>query len=106
MQLDLPITSEHIGIASVVLTIIAFVVTVAYCKVTSTSISLQELMVRSLAASALPTAVVILACAVDTSLLTRLGGILQVYIALAGLSLAYVSLVALFSPIKVDESGD
>lgn len=57
-------------------------------------------MIRSLSASALPTALVILACAVDTSLLSKLGGLLQVYIALAGLSLAYISLIALFSPFS------
>lgn len=94
------ITSEQIGIASVLITIIAFVVIFVYCKSKNISITLQDLMIRSLSASALPTALVILACAVDTSLLSKLGGLLQVYIALAGLSLAYISLIALFSPFS------
>jgi len=97
------ITSEHIGIASVLITIITFVFVLIYCKSKSIKITLHDLMIRSLSASALPTSLVILACAIDTSLLSKLGGLLQVYIALAGLSLAYISLVALFSPFSKND---
>lgn len=100
MDLISSITSEQIGIASVLVTIIAFVIALVYFKSKNINITLQDLMVRSLSASSLPTALVILACAIDTSLLSKLGGLLQVYIALAGLSLAYISLVALFSPLS------
>jgi len=100
MTINFPVTSEQIGITSVALTVVTFVLVSAYCKYKNISISLHELIVRSLAASALPTSLVILCCAIDTSLLTKLGGLLQVYIALAGLSLSYVSLVALFSPLS------
>ncbi len=94
------ITSEHISLASVLFTVITFAVAFAYCKLNSIKVNLQELMVRSLSASAIPTAFVILVCSVELSLIQKLGGLLQVYIALAGLSLAYVSFSALFSPFN------
>lgn len=104
MNINIPVTSEQIGISSVVLTVFTFITVFAYCKYNNISISLQDLIVRSLAASALPTSMVILFCAIDTSLLNKLGGLLQVYIALAGLSLSYVSLVALFTPFNSTSS--
>ncbi len=94
------IESEHVGLASVILAIIAFIAVYAYCKKNKIEITLQELIVRSLSASALPTAVIILICSIDLSLIMKLGGLLQVYIALAGLSLVYVSLSGLFGPFE------
>lgn len=94
------IQSEHVGLASVLLAIIAFVAVYIYCKKNNIEVTLQELIVRSLSASAIPTAVIILICSIDLSLITKLGGLLQVYIALAGLSLVYVSLSGLFGPFS------
>lgn len=99
MQINLPITSDGISVIAVVLTVVTFVLIPVICKARDKTIALHDLIVRALAASSLPTAIVIVLCAIDLSLLTKLGGLLQVYIALAGLSLAYVSSVALFSPL-------
>ncbi len=94
------IKSEHVSVASVLLSIIAFISVYGYCKKNSIEVTLQELIIRALSASALPTAVIILICSIDLSLITKLGGLLQVYIALAGLSLVYVSLAGLFGPFE------
>ncbi|NOZ11512.1 MAG: hypothetical protein GXP09_10790 [Gammaproteobacteria bacterium] len=99
MNLDLPITSEMIGLIAVFVTVFTFAGLPIYCKLSKRSITFQELMVRALSASSLPTAIVIILCAIDVSLLAKLGGLFQVYIALAGLSLVYVSSVALFAPL-------
>ena len=94
------IESEHVSLASVLLAIIAFLAVYAYCKKNKIDITLQQLIVRSLSASAIPTAIIILICSIDMSLINKLGGLLQVYIALAGLSLVYVSLSGLFGPFS------
>lgn len=56
--------------------------------------SLEDLIGRVFAASALPTAIVLLACAVDPKIIQSLQG-LNVYIAAAGLVLFFVSCINL-----------
>jgi hypothetical protein len=92
------ITSENIAIASVSLTILTFIGLLLYGFMADIKISLNELIIRSLSASALPNAIVIIICAFDTTLLGKLAGLFQVYIALAGLSLIYVSINGIFTP--------
>lgn len=94
------LTAEVIGLLSVLITVLTFFSVVIYCQVKSIKIDLDELIKRALSASAIPTAMVILLCSVDLSLLQKLAGFLQIYIALAGLSLAYISIKSLFSSIK------
>ena len=94
------LTAEVISLLSVLITVLTFFSTLIYCRVKSIEIGLDELIKRALSASAIPTAVTILLCSIDLSLLQKLAGFLQIYIALAGLSLAYVSVMPLFSPIK------
>ena len=104
MKINIPVTSDHIAIVSVLITVLTFILIFTYGKVNKIDISLQDLISRSLAGSTLPTAVVILLCAIDLNLLKKLGGILQVYIALAGLSLLYVALMTIFSSFNEKHS--
>ena len=55
---------------------------------------LENLVVGAFVASAIPTGLILLACAFDPSLLQRMSG-LNVHIAIAGLVLLYVSLKCL-----------
>tara|TARA_R110000744_G_scaffold131635_2_gene239751 strand:- start:279 stop:602 length:324 start_codon:yes stop_codon:yes gene_type:complete len=91
---------DVVSIASVGFVIATFLTMLCLCKFKKIPVTLQDLIASSLAASALPTALVIMFCAVDTSLLYKLGGLLQIYIAISGLVLAYVSVSAVIAPLK------
>lgn len=102
MESSALITSEQLGIASALFSIIAFFGAIAVCKYKGLKMSLTDLIARALAASMIPAVIVILICAVDTSLLVGLGSVLQVYIAIAGLSLGFVSIEAIFKPFPIE----
>jgi hypothetical protein len=60
-------------------------------------VNLEELVVRALSISAIPTAVVLLVCAFKPDLLSQLSGF-NIHIAVAGLVLLYISVKALVTP--------
>lgn len=93
------LNAEIISMLSATATVVTFFTVLIYSRVNSIKVDLHELIKRALSASALPTAIVILICTIDLSLLEKLAGVLRVYIALAGLCLAYVSAITLFSPM-------
>ena len=85
-----------ISFASVTLAILAFCVVFILKKSKKQEIHLDDLFMRTFCASAIPTGILLLACAFYPELLTKLTG-LNVHIAVAGLALLYVSGKAVFS---------
>lgn len=84
------ITKELVSFSTVGLAIIVFIVSLIVSKLKNQKITLYDLLVRSLAASTLPTGIVLILCAFELELIDRLEG-LNVHIAAAGLALIYIA---------------
>ena len=87
---------ENVTNISVALGIIAFFSIITYNSYKGYPITLDDLLLRMLAASAMPTGFLLLVCAFDPLLISEFDG-LNIHIAAAGLALLYISYEALFS---------
>lgn len=76
--------------ASVALFIFGFVLTFIARKTKKQSINLEILLPKAIAASSIPTGLLLLVCAFNPGLLQNLAG-LNIYIAASGLALLYLS---------------
>lgn len=87
---------DFVHIASAALAIITFLAALIVKKLGEQSAHLDDLIIRALSASMIPTGVLLIACAFDPSLLSSLTG-LNIYIAVAGLTLLFVACKGIFS---------
>ena len=87
---------DYLNIASVASAILTFFIVLIVKRVEGQSIHLDDLITRALSASAIPTGLLLIACAFYPSLLARLTG-LNIYIAVAGLTLLFVACKRIFS---------
>ena len=76
--------------ASVALFIIGFVLTFAVRKTKKQPVNLEILLLKAIATSSIPAALLLLLCAFNPGLLQNLTG-LNIYIAAGGLALLYLS---------------
>ena len=81
---------DYVYIASAALAILTFFVALIVKKLDGQSAHLDDLIRRALSASAIPTGIILIACAFDPSLLGSLTG-LNIYIAIAGMTLLFVA---------------
>lgn len=80
----------NIGNASVVFTVIGFLISLVQVKMNRGEVKLENLMTGAFAASTIPTGLILIICAFDQSLIQKLEG-LNIYIAAAGLALLYLA---------------
>lgn len=99
------ITKEVVSGSSVILAILAFTITLLINRLKSWKNSLQKLLIISLAASSIPTGIILILCAFDLTLINRLEG-LNVHIAAAGLALLYIVFTNIFSKDKNLDEND
>jgi hypothetical protein len=90
---------ENIHSLTVIFGLLAFAGIYISNRIRGKTNHLDDLLMRMLSASAIPTGLLLLLCAFDTTLLQKIEG-LNIYIALAGLALIYVSLKAVFTNNK------
>ncbi|MCM0080833.1 hypothetical protein L4X63_04435 [Geomonas sp. Red32] len=90
---------QYINEAAVTCAIIAFTVTAIVRIHAGAKLRLEDLLIRGMAASAIPTGFALLLSAFDPSLLQKMSGF-NIHIATAGLALIYISLKSVFDKPK------
>ena len=98
MTLHNLITSQNVNTSSVLLAVITFFVVLIKNHRRKRPNVLHRILGQVFAASAIPTGLVLVACAFDIKLIAQLTG-LNVHIAAAGLSLLYLAFIKLW-PVR------
>lgn len=83
---------SHASVACVILTFLWVFITT---RLNREVLSLEEIMIKSTAASAVPLGLALVACAFDNELLNHLSGY-AIHIAMAGLALLYITYKTIF----------